>query len=147
VIVAHPLFNLYIISLIFVNILVLSFDDVNITEKQVKQIELLHFIFNINYIIEMCIKLVGLGCKEYAHDGYNWLDVTVVGGAMLEFTLNAASPVVSVMRGFRLLRFLKLARRWNAFRNLLRWLGQTLMASAMFIVLFCLFMFIFVLIG
>jgi len=53
----------------------------------------------------------------------------------------------TALRGIRLLRVLKLARSWTTFRNLLRWLYQTLSASIMFLVLFCLFMFVFMLIG
>ena len=34
-IVAHPLFNLYIITLICINIIVLSLDDVDITDEQI----------------------------------------------------------------------------------------------------------------
>ena len=94
----------------------------------------------------MGIKLLGLGCKEYARDGYNWIDAAVVISAVLEMSLTGFR-VFTVMRGCRLLRFLKLARSWTAFRNLLRWLGQTLVASIMFIILFTLCMFVFVLIG
>ena len=51
------------------------------------------------------------------------------------------------MRGFRLLRVIKLARSWTTFRNLLRWLASTFSQTGVFLVLLLLFIFIFMLLG
>ena len=120
--VAHPMFNLFIITLIVLNIVVLSLDSVHLTEEQEKTNEMLNTVFNLIFTVEMFLKLLGLGFKEYGRDGYNWLDATIVIAAILEMSLSGFK-VVTALRGFRLLRVLKLARSWNAFRNLLRWLG------------------------
>ena len=99
------------------------------------------------------IKILGLGFREYLRDSHNWLDAFIVISSAVEFIMkysgqaHGAKGALTALRGFRLLRVLKLARSWTAFRNLLRWLYQTFSASIMFIVLFCLFMFIFMLIG
>ena len=101
----------------------------------------------------MVIKIVGLGFREYLRDKHNWLDAFIVVSSAVEYIMHVsglehlAKGSLTALRGFRLLRVLKLARSWTAFRDLLRWLYTTLQSSIMFIVLFCLFMFIFMLIG
>jgi hypothetical protein len=79
----------------------------------------------------MIVKLLGLGFKEYMRDNYNKLDATLVTFSLFEMTLEVvgrkviANGAFTVMRGIRLLRVLKLARSWTAFRHLLRWLAST----------------------
>ena len=84
---AHPIFNLFIITLIVLNIVLLSMDNVDITEEETKKFDILNTMFNIFFMIEMLLKLIGLGFKEYGRDGYNWLDAIIVVAAILEMSL------------------------------------------------------------
>jgi len=116
-------------------------------------IEIFEYIVQVIFFLELVVKLLGLGFREYLRDTHNWLDAFVVVTSLVEFIMQYTGQDLSVngaftaLRGIRLLRVLKLARSWTTFRNLLRWLYQTLSASIMFLVLFCLFMFVFMLIG
>jgi len=88
-------------------------------------------VFTQLFFIEMVLKLFGLGFKDYIRDHYNKADATLVIVSMIEMALKlsgstaTASGAFTVMRGFRLLRVLKLARSWTTFRNLLRWMAST----------------------
>jgi hypothetical protein len=102
----------------------------------------------------MIIKLAGLGIRDYFRDNYNWFDAILVIFSIADFSIELVGGelagnggVFTSLRGIRLLRILKLARNWPALRDLLRWIGGTLVTSAMFLVLFSLFIFIFMLIG
>ena len=100
----------------------------------------------------MIVKLAGLGFKDYFRDSYNWLDAMLVIFSIADIVIdhaghNHSGGVFTSLRGIRLMRILKLARNWPALRDLLRWIAGTLMTSAMFLVLFALFIFIFMLIG
>ena len=82
------------------------------------------------FFFELVIKICGLGFREYLRDSHNWLDAFIVLSSVVEFVMHnfssdqahGAKGALTALRGFRLLRVLKLARSWTAFRNLLRWL-------------------------
>ena len=101
----------------------------------------------------MVLKLCGLGFKDYIRDHYNKFDAILVIVSIIEMTfefvggIHMSSGAFTVMRGFRLLRVVKLARSWTTFRNLLRWLASTFSQTGVFLVLLLLFIFIFMLIG
>ena len=84
------------------------------------------------FIVELILKVMGLGFKGYLADGYNKIDCILVLLSLIEMTLELygkvqlTSGAFTVLRGFRLLRILKLARSWNALRDLLSWAGKTL---------------------
>ena len=117
--------------MIMLNIGGLSFDQVNLTETEVYRLDAVNNMFTMIFVAEMIIKLLGLGFKEYMRDSYNKFDAVLVIFSLFELTLEVAgrkvlaSGAFTVMRGIRLLRVLKLARTWTAFRHLLRWLAST----------------------
>jgi hypothetical protein len=72
------------------------------------------------FTIELVIKLLGLGFKNYVKDDYNNFDAIIVVISIVEKLLIATQAVTnagafSVFRGFRLLRIFKLARSWKSF--------------------------------
>ena len=72
------------------------------------------------FIVEMLLKLVGLGCWAYWSDKWNALDGTIVLLSIFELVLTALSQGTGVklsflrmLRMLRILRLLKLMRSWR----------------------------------
>jgi len=53
-------------------------DRVNQPPKEVQITETVNSIFEVFFLLEMLIKLFGLGFKDYARDNYNLLDALLV---------------------------------------------------------------------
>lgn len=53
----------------------------------VKEFELANTIFTYCFLAEMIIKLLGLGVKDYARDGFNRFDAAIVILSMVEIAL------------------------------------------------------------
>ena len=77
------------------------------------------------FFLEMILKLMGLGFKEYARDSFNLFDAILVVVSLIEYCLTMAGldqltgGALSSLRGVRLLHVFKLARSWKSFRELL----------------------------
>jgi len=106
------------------------------------------------FIIEMFIKLIGLGFKEYVSDDFNIFDGTIVVISIVEIIIEyipglevGGGGAISALRAVRLLRIFKLARSWTSFRELLQKMVITLKDIRNFSVLMLIFMFIYTLLG
>jgi len=113
--------------------------------------ERFNFYCEVFFVLEMVVKLLGLGFKAYANDNYNISDAILVSTTLIEWIieLNGNTGLKSLMiaRATRLLRVLKLARQWTAFHNLLRWFGIAFKEATNFMILLLIFQFIFILLG
>jgi hypothetical protein len=72
-----------------------------------------NYIFSAAYLIEMILKLLGFGIIGYLGDPFNLFDGTIVIISILEFVLQSESSGFAILRGFRLLRVLKLVKRFK----------------------------------
>jgi voltage-gated sodium channel type V alpha len=74
--------------------------------------------FTAIFLIEMLIKLTGLGFKGYFREVFNIFDFIVVMLSLLDFGItigiqsNTGGGALTALRGFRLLRVFKLAKHW-----------------------------------
>ena len=68
--------------------------------------------FAVIYFLEMVLKLIGLGAREYFRNPWNWLDFIIAwGGAVLEIARhfeNFKTTLVSVARSLKLLSLFRL---------------------------------------
>ena len=68
------------------------------------------------FIVEMLIKLLGLGLQTYLKDRFNIFDAVIVLISTIDlvllFALSSTTGALSALRGFRLLRVFKLAKSW-----------------------------------
>lgn len=74
--------------------------------------------FSIVFIIELMLKLSGLGFRHYFRDTFNVFDCFIVSTSFIDLiisNLSAGSNInaVTAMRTFRLVRLFKLARTWK----------------------------------
>jgi voltage-dependent calcium channel L type alpha-1D len=111
-----------------------------------------NYAFTFYFLLEMIIKIIGLGPKHYWADNYNKFDglVTIVGVIDVSLDLAPGSynqTILSVFRTLRLLRIFRLARSWKSLRRVIRVLFLSLVSVAWLTLLLALFLFICGLLG
>ena len=129
-------------------------------------LEKMNLVLTFIFIIEMFIKLLGMGFGSYFKDSANILDFVIVMlslgdiGMFLYFnvmssaeesdttkTLAKVRDASTVFRIFRLARILKLAKSWSSFNYFLITIGATITKMSSFAVILFLFIFIFAIMG
>ena len=175
--VEHRFFERFILLAIFVNTLTLSMDKYEPDDAKAQAaldeslaVEQVNFALTLVFIVEMAVKLLGLGRKEYVADEFNVFDAVIVAVSIVELALapppfltgeavppaldangdrtpQSSGGALSALRTFRLFRVLKLATKFPSLQSLLRTIIRILRAVANFVVLLALFMYIFSLFG
>lgn len=110
-----------------------------------------HF-FTWIFLLEMILKLVGLGFHNYRQDNYNVFDAVIVIISLVDWTISRipninAGSALNAFRALRLLRMLKLSKSWKALAEILRKTANSMKAISNFSLLLGLFMYIFALLG
>ncbi|KAK3278186.1 mitochondrial thiamine pyrophosphate transporter [Cymbomonas tetramitiformis] len=72
-----------------------------------KLLDLLDFIFTICFTIELVLKLLCYGLRDYLKDSWHWLDVVVVAAGYMSVLIGSASENLSPIKIFRILRPLR----------------------------------------
>jgi hypothetical protein len=120
-------------------------------QRTQKILDVVTEVFTWIFFSEMLLKILGLGALEYFHHGANRFDFFVVVVSMIElilvYTEVVSGSVLSVLRGFRVLRLLKLARSWSYMRSVLRTLRVSVVSLWPLMFVWLLFMYIFGLLG
>ena len=149
----HWLFTTFITFMIIANTIVLAMDKYPEDPNFNKISDQLNDIFTWAFFLEMCIKLIGIGVREYCRDKFNIFDALIVILSFVDMIITATSEnsrtssSLSAMRGFRLLRVFKLARSWTSFREILAKIFITMKDVSYFSLLLLMFMLIFTLLG
>lgn len=146
-------FNFAIFLLIIGNTAVIASYKSGQSEETAHVLDLCNLIFSTIFLVEMILKLLGLGFKEYLSDNYNILDAIIVAVSVLDISLQY-SPVqkedniaISVIKSIRILRIFKLSRIWDSFREVMAQFKQSLIDVSSFSLLLLLFIFVFALFG
>jgi hypothetical protein len=100
------------------------------------------------FAIEVIIKLIGLEFKNFLKDPYNILDSAVSIGAILDLCINGrdSNSSYTVMRSFRLFRLFGLFRVGDL-RILLDSIAFTINTIGNYVILLCIFIYVYALIG
>ena len=106
------------------------------------------------FIVEMAIKVYGLGCANYWSDGWNCLDGTIVSLSIVEIVLTALLAgmegvnisffrILRMLRMLRVLRILRLMRSWRGLYKIIMTFVRALphMANLVFLIILTMFMF------
>ena len=146
--VNHPSFQLFIFIVIGLNTISLSLDIYSSKdgEVKIKSLEYFNFIFFSIFTIELIVKIIGFGWKEFVKDKFNIFDAFIVLISFIEIILVSGNGTFTSLRAFRLFRIFKLFRV-GELRILIDCLTKTIKAIFPFIVCLCLFMYIFTLMG
>lgn len=114
-------------------------------------------IFTLIFLIEMILRLIGLGLKAYFKDGFNIFDGLIVILSCTEWFLGRYNQVINdkkkqkslfiVLRSFRMIRIFKIVRSWTSLRSILLTVANSLPHVGNLAFLIFLFTFIYALIG
>lgn len=94
----------------------------------------INYAFTLCFVIEMILKLAGLGVGGYVSEGMNIFDgfVTIAGLVEMIIDLTPAQgsmgSYLSVLRAFRLLRVFRLARSWKSLNRIIKVLLSSIAA-------------------
>ena len=141
--VESKVFNGFIILIIFANTVTLSLEHDGMSDDLKDTLEKLNLTFTIIFILEMVLKLIGLGFKGYARDKFNLFDAFIVIISLLELVIGSAGSL-SV---FRTLRVFRLAKNIPSLRILLNTVLGSLASVGYMTVLLVLFLFMFAILG
>jgi hypothetical protein len=128
-------------------------DGYPIRREKLETLDELNEVFTYIFLVEMIVKLIGLGFKDYAADGFNVFDSVIVVISVAELFLKHANVgfssngAISVFRAVRLLRVFKLARSWTSFRDILEKMLVTAREIRTFAILLLIFILVFALLG
>jgi hypothetical protein len=123
-------------------------------------------LFYFVFLLEMIIKMAGLGFKSYFKDMMNVYDFIIVVLSSIDFGIflvHLVSPdqptsttgsvierlgtVTQVFRIFRLLRVIKLAKSWHSLNYFLSTIGNAISKMGSFTLVLYLFMFTYTILG
>jgi hypothetical protein len=144
---------MFITGMIILNTITMMLDMHPMSAGLVSFVEGANTVFTWIFIVEMCLKLVGLGFRGYMSDSFNIFDFVIVWFSIVEMIMEAtggqggAGGGISALRTFRLLRVFKLARSWKELRQLLETILESVRDAANATVLLLIIMFIFTLLG
>lgn len=149
----HWSFTAFISLCIVINTIVLALDKYPEDKLEAKNLEALNLGLSCIFFVEMVVKLIGLGVKQYFKDSFNTFDCAIVVISIIDIVLTfadlklSATGAISAMRAFRLLRVFKLAKSWRKFRYLLKTIGTTIKDISTFSILLFLFIFTYTILG
>ena len=138
---------------ILINTILLAMDGYPIKREKLELLDQLNEVFTYIFLVEMVTKLIGLGFKDYAADGFNVFDSVIVVISVVELFLShgniefSSNGAISVFRAVRLLRVFKLARSWTSFRDILEKMLVTAREIRTFAILLLIFILVFALLG
>jgi len=94
-------------------------------------LEIFNEFFTWIFVLEMIMKIVGLGYGSYVKDKYNLFDAVIVIISLVDWTISRipnldAGSALNAFRALRLLRMMKLSKAWKALAEILRKTAQSL---------------------
>jgi hypothetical protein len=113
---------------------------------EIPVLEYFNYLFFTIFTVEVTVKIIGLGLKQFVLDKFNVFDAFVVMVSFIEILLSSGSGAFSSLRAFRLFRIFKLFRVGDL-RVLIDCLTKTIKSIFPFIICLVLFMYIFTLMG
>ena len=141
------LFNTFIMIIIITNTFFLAFDRYPEMDEGLKSVlDGLNLVFTVIFTLEVVIKMIGLGLKRYASDGFNIFDLLTVIVSFLEIIMGDGSGSFGALRAFRLFRVFKLFKADNL-RVLIDSILFTLTTIGNYTVLLILFIYVYAMLG
>ena len=145
-------FTTFISCCIVANTVILALDRYPISLGESAALDKANLGLSSIFLIEMIVKLLGIGIKFYFKDPYNLFDCIIVISNVVDICVQAFhgtenSQSVTALRAFRLIRIFKLAKTWKKFANLLKTIATTMVDISTFSVILFLFMFSYSLLG
>ncbi|XP_017892199.1 sodium channel protein 60E-like isoform X2 [Ceratina calcarata] len=116
-VVRDPLFELTITLCIVLNTGFLAMEHHGMSESIRQALNIGNKVFTSIFTFECLLKLLALS-KDFFANGWNIFDLIIVSASLIDLTFELVDGL-SVIRGLRLLRVLKLAQSWTTMKVLL----------------------------
>lgn len=146
-----PYFSQFITAVVMINCTVLALDYHNMPTCGALISEcvlaFLNTVCTIIFLLEMVVKLYGLGFRMYIADSFNIFDGFIVAVSLIEFIIPGEGGGVSVFRALRILRIFKAAARFENLKKVIMTIVLTLPELANFFILFSLAVFFYAVLG
>jgi hypothetical protein len=150
-------FDILIISVVIFNAIIMAIDGNMLDPDTLVQIANINYAFNAIYILEFIIKFIGLGPFIYLSDPTTYLDILIIGFAILDMTTNSdgskGSAVSSklaflrVFRIFRVIRLMKVLKKVKTMRLIMSGISQSITNVGYVTLIMIMFILIFQLLG
>ncbi|XP_073812240.1 na channel protein 60E [Musca autumnalis] len=144
-VVRDPLFELAITLCIVLNTAFLAMEHHGMSESFRNALDVGNKVFTSIFTFECIIKLMALS-KEFFLCGWNIFDLIIVTASLLDIIFELVDGL-SVLRGLRLLRVLKLAQSWTTMKVLLSIIISTIGALGNLTLILVIVIYIFAVIG
>ncbi|XP_050308218.1 sodium channel protein 60E [Anthonomus grandis grandis] len=144
-IVKDPLFELAITVCIVLNTMFLAMEHHGMSESVLRALDIGNKVFTSIFTFECCLKIMALS-KDFFHNGWNIFDLIIVSASLLDLIFELVDGL-SVLRGLRLLRVLKLAQSWITMKVLLSIIISTIGALGNLTFVLVIVIYIFAVIG
>lgn len=149
-IVNHAAFYWLVIACVFLNTISVAGQHYRQPKWLTDLQDISELVFLSFFLIEMCLKLYGLGATTYFRSKFNKFDSVVVTAGVFELIVSkiyGISMGISVLRALRLLRLFKFTRYWSSLKNLITSLLNSMKSIISLLFLLFLFILIFALLG
>ncbi|XP_069361349.1 sodium channel protein 60E isoform X4 [Maniola hyperantus] len=144
-IVKDPLFELFITTCIVLNTLFLALEHHGMSENVRSALDIGNKVFTSIFTLECIMKVMAMS-KDYFACGWNIFDLIIVSASLLDLIFELVDGL-SVLRGLRLLRVLKLAQSWTTMKVLLSIIISTIGALGNLTFVLVIVIYIFAVIG
>ncbi|KAK9729113.1 Ion transport protein [Popillia japonica] len=144
-IVKDPLFELTITICIVLNTMFLAMEHHGMSVSVLRALDIGNKVFTSIFTFECCMKLMALS-KDFFKCGWNIFDLIIVSASLLDLIFELVDGL-SVLRGLRLLRVLKLAQSWITMKVLLSIIISTIGALGNLTFVLVIVIYIFAVIG
>ncbi|KNC50163.1 voltage-dependent T-type calcium channel subunit alpha-1I [Thecamonas trahens ATCC 50062] len=151
-VVRSPTFFFTVLALILLNTVVLAAEHHGMSPALKDWLDAFNVFFIVLFAIELAIRIVGLGPRQFGKDYFNVFDSLVVALSILEVALGWSSAisvfrVVRLLRVVRILRVMRFVNRLSSLRRLLDTVTSGIAAVSYTAVLLFLLLFIFAIVG
>ncbi|XP_011686244.1 PREDICTED: sodium channel protein 60E [Wasmannia auropunctata] len=144
-VVRDPLFELMITLCIVLNTGFLAMEHHGMSESIRQALNIGNKVFTSIFAFECFLKLLALS-KDFFNNGWNNFDLIIVSASLIDLTFELVDGL-SVIRGLRLLRVLKLAQSWTTMKVLLSIIISTIGALGNLTFVLVIVIYIFAVIG
>ncbi|XP_061720824.1 sodium channel protein 60E isoform X2 [Cydia pomonella] len=144
-IVKDPLFELFITTCIVLNTLFLALEHHGMSENVRNVLDIGNKVFTSIFTLECIMKVMAMS-KDFFACGWNIFDLIIVSASLLDLIFELVDGL-SVLRGLRLLRVLKLAQSWTTMKVLLSIIISTIGALGNLTFVLVIVIYIFAVIG
>uniref|UniRef100_A0A672N5X7 Sodium channel protein n=1 Tax=Sinocyclocheilus grahami TaxID=75366 RepID=A0A672N5X7_SINGR len=146
VMVMDPFLDLAITICIVLNTLFMALEHYPMTDEFNSMLTVGNLVFTGIFTAEMVMKIFALDPYYYFQQGWNIFDGIIVSLSLMELGLSNVEGL-SVLRSFRLLRVLKLAKSWPTLNTLIKIIGNSVGALGNLTLVLAIIVFIFAVVG